>query len=283
MIDINLQNQGAGSSLLVLMTFFQVLAVVILPVVEKDVLSHPEKHIRIRAWGTYTSVQKCCFGFITTSPATFLTLKLHRHLAPCSQVHFGLCMSPQGHRNVSSLTRSEQKSLINERDFVPALARGLAAKEICPHMKTACSQSGRCDPGDPPPPPLPSERSPLTGCRSVLLCFDFVRLIMWCGGSGYHNSCRTTVRCDQPKLEAQMQMSQRECAALLVRFSFNFPTFTSHSPLCLWSGRSQKIMTVTSQRAFTLTTTEHIHGIPDVLVHKLQDMLLITTWNSAKE
>lgn len=35
-------------------------------------------------------------------------------------------------------------------------------------------------------------------------------------------------------------------------------------------------MTLMSERAFTLPTTEPIHGIPDVFVWKLQDMLPIT-------
>lgn len=65
------------------------------------------------------------------------------------RVHFGLCISPQWCRDVSSLTRNEQKSLINERDFVSTLARGLAAKENCPHVKTAWSHAPNPNPSIP--------------------------------------------------------------------------------------------------------------------------------------
>lgn len=79
------------------------------------------------------------------------------------------------------------------------------------------------------------------------------------------------------RLEAQMQMSQHSWAV----FSLSFANFRLSLPFfCLRSAWSQKIMSQMSQRTFTRTTTAHIHRIPDVLVQKLQNVPLITAWNS---
>lgn len=158
--------------------------------------------------------KKCCFGFITTSPATFLTLKQRRHLTACSGPFRALHVTTVAQKQLFSHEEWAQVSYRRKGFWLRSLRPvGSLPRKIVHMWKAPAARAAAATQVTPHPHP-----SPLSGCRSVLLCFDFTRLIMWCCGSGCHSSCRTTGRCDHSRLEAQMQMSLRECAALLLWF-----------------------------------------------------------------
>lgn len=195
-----------------------------------------KKRSPLPRWGTHThpclrNLHQCTkmLLWIYHSQSCHIshTQQQHRHLASCSQLRFGLCMSPRC-RNIS---QGVSRGLLSMRGILsPHWPRGLVAKKNCSHVKTACSQSSRCDRGDPPSPPpfLPSP--PLWAFPSNRLQIS-AALFWFCEVDYVIRRVRMSqfLQNNRPlwfrsRLEAQMQMSQHSWALF-------FPFICQLSPL----------------------------------------------------
>lgn len=209
--------------------FFKVLAVFILPVLKRR---HP-----LPPWQTHThpcvqNSHQCT----KKNAALDLSLPVLPHFSRSSnadtsqpaQVHFGLCMSPQWRRNSFSLTRSEHKSLIEERDFGCALSGPWAR---CQGKLSTCEK--RLQPERPLRPRWPPTPTPPLYQAADQCCFVLILRGWLCDAVGQD----VTVPAEQRavviiqdwkrRCRCHWESAQRSCSG----FSCNFPTFPSNSLL----------------------------------------------------